>query len=423
MKELFKGYYRPTQEEFDNLWSECIFVFDTNVLFKFYRYSEATRGILLDIFSRFAERLWIPHQVALEFHYNRLTVISDQEQAYAKVRDPLSKIIPLLNSIGNQHPFINDLNIIDPIKNNIEAWLEELVKAETEHPNLLNQDTVLGIITDLFEGKTGDAYSQEKLIELFKDGEARYEKEKPPGFKDKSKKEFKIYNDTLIKDAYGDFIIWSQIIDKANEGGQPKPVIFVTDDVKEDWWLGFKGKIIGPRPELALEFKHRVGTQFYMYQTEHFMEYAKTFLDLQEQGSTLDDAIEEVRTISQYDKNTEKEKLLEELFPATLTGLSEEMKNYKPIEISGLSEAMKNYKNLDISGLSEAMKNYKHVEISGLSEAMKSYNKNLDMSGLSEAMKSYNKNLDMSGLSEAMKNYKPVEISGLSEAMKNYKLK
>ncbi|MFM2060738.1 MAG: hypothetical protein RLZZ507_408 [Cyanobacteriota bacterium] len=38
MRDLFPGYYQPTEKEFAELWKECIFSFDTNVLLHIYRY-------------------------------------------------------------------------------------------------------------------------------------------------------------------------------------------------------------------------------------------------------------------------------------------------------------------------------------------------------------------------------------------------
>lgn len=65
MRELFPGYYRPTQEEFKQMWQECIFVFDANVLLNIYRYTAKTRGELLAIFEMLKERTWLPHQAML----------------------------------------------------------------------------------------------------------------------------------------------------------------------------------------------------------------------------------------------------------------------------------------------------------------------------------------------------------------------
>jgi hypothetical protein len=81
MRDLFPGYYQPTEQEFDELWKECIFSFDTNVLLNIYRYSPQTRERLFDILEKLQERIWVTHQVGYEFHKNRLTTISQQSSA------------------------------------------------------------------------------------------------------------------------------------------------------------------------------------------------------------------------------------------------------------------------------------------------------------------------------------------------------
>ena len=48
-------------------------------------------------------------------------------------------------------------------------------------------------------------------------------------------------------------IVWKQIIRKAADTS--KDVIFVSDDLKEDWMLEFRGKKYGPRKELIKEDK------------------------------------------------------------------------------------------------------------------------------------------------------------------------
>ena len=38
MRDLFPSYYRPTDEEFKELWEKCTFIFDANVLLNLYLY-------------------------------------------------------------------------------------------------------------------------------------------------------------------------------------------------------------------------------------------------------------------------------------------------------------------------------------------------------------------------------------------------
>ncbi|MGE0024579.1 MAG: PIN-like domain-containing protein, partial [Hyphomicrobium sp.] len=86
MKDKFPGYYRPSEEEFAILWKECIFALDANVLLNLYRYPQTARDELLKIISRDPERFWIPHQAALEFQRNRLSVIAEQKNKFREVR-------------------------------------------------------------------------------------------------------------------------------------------------------------------------------------------------------------------------------------------------------------------------------------------------------------------------------------------------
>ena len=50
MKETFKGFYQPTNEDLGRIWvdPETIFIFDTHILLNIYGYAEQTRE---DFFS------------------------------------------------------------------------------------------------------------------------------------------------------------------------------------------------------------------------------------------------------------------------------------------------------------------------------------------------------------------------------------
>ncbi len=53
---------------------------------------------------------------------------------------------------------------------------------------------------------------------------------------------------------FGDLILWKEILEKLNTEGK-RPVIFVTEDVKPDWWeINGDDELVGPRQELINEF-------------------------------------------------------------------------------------------------------------------------------------------------------------------------
>ena len=289
LRQIFRGYYRPTEEEFSELWKNCIFIPDANILLNIYRYSPATCDALINIFKEISERLWITHQAALEYHHQRLNVIGQQESAYENIRGKLRDLQKNnekeLNSFS-RHPFINVKNFSEKIKGTLTEIENELDECKKKHPNLLDVDELRDNITTLFEGKVGTSYSPEKLKELYDIGKKRYERKIPPGFLDNGKDE---------ENQFGDLILWFQIIDHAKS--IKKPIIFITDDRKEDWWLKFKGKTIGPRPELIDEIYKEANVDFYMYQTEQFMTFAEKFIEREVDK----EAIKEVQEIKQFD--------------------------------------------------------------------------------------------------------------------------
>jgi hypothetical protein len=55
---------------------------------------------------------------------------------------------------------------------------------------------------------------------------------------------------------------------------EKRPVIVVTQDVKEDWWERVAGETIGPRQELVEEFYRTTGLLFHMYTLDRFVQLA-----------------------------------------------------------------------------------------------------------------------------------------------------
>lgn len=291
MKNKFHGYYQPTSEEFKDLWDNCLFTLDANVLLNLYRYTPNTRSEFIKILERISDRLWIPHQVALEYQRNRLSVISQQEKAYSEVIDDLQDASNLLESKLNEyrrHPYIDVQLIIEQTKKSFGTISKELEKKHKEHPDLLTQDDVRARITDLFDDKVGSPYTLEKLASIYLEGEKRYQANIPPGFMDaKEKKD---------NSKYGDLVLWFQIKDYAKE--KKTPVIFVCDDAKEDWWWVFSGKVNGPRPELIEEFTAYTQMQIYIYQSDRFMEFARDYFE----ETIGKKAINEVKNIRKDDE-------------------------------------------------------------------------------------------------------------------------
>lgn len=298
MRSLFESYYPPSEEFFDTLWKDSLVVLDTNVLLDMYRYSEGTREDFLAQLRKVSDRLWLPHQVGLEFSRNRPGVIAEQVNMFQKakgllgsLRDSSSKEIEKILSF-RLHPVLSRDEFKgafeDPLAG-LERKIEEYADA---HPDHFKTDPILESILTLFDGKVGDPYTEERLAELYKEGKERYAKEIPPGYED-SRGPNKKEGDR----AYGDLVLWQQIIDKAKADSAPA-VMLISNDMKEDWWWFSKGKNLGCRPELREELRSSTGALFHIYTSERFLHYAPERTQIEVKKESID----EVRTLEEQSR-------------------------------------------------------------------------------------------------------------------------
>ena len=285
MKNRFAEYYKPTDEEVQDMWSKATIVFDTNVLLDLYRYDTATRDEFIQIISFYKERLWIPYQVGWEFHRNREGVIKQNAEAYDRVQKEFcSKIDDLLKSadaLADNHPLLNMSEIKKRAKTFKSAIEKSLASQKGAHPKIDNtNDVVLDTITELFEGRTGENFTEEELCKIYEEGGKRYEKKVPPGYCDKKDKK-----SCLPQELYGDLILWKQIIKWSAE--QSTDIILVSSEEKEDWWNISDDKTKTPRVEMLKEFIEQTQRKVLIYSRTAFLENAKKNKDVKVSQKTI----------------------------------------------------------------------------------------------------------------------------------------
>lgn len=261
MRNAIKEYLEPASKEKQDLWASAVFVFDTNVLLNLYRYSAKTRNSLLAAFESFKDRVWIPYQVAFEYMRKRCEVIYETVQRYDQFKKETevftNKAVETLRLTSNDDE-------VSELKRYLYKWLDS-----NKDRNLLvlnaEEDEILEKILTIFDGRVGPQISEAEMTAIKEEGKERYEKSIPPGYKDKQKQ--KGHEDD--NNAFGDLIIWKQIIGYAKEKGVG--IVYVTHDQKEDWWNIVKGKTIGPRIELRKEFQTETQQDFHMYSMNSFI--------------------------------------------------------------------------------------------------------------------------------------------------------
>lgn len=289
MKKNFYGYYPPSTEQYERLWKEGLIVLDTNVLLNLYRLPTTARDELVSVLELLKERLWIPHQVSLEFQRRRLTVIASERKA---TEEALTATSDLVDDIKKKVDALQ----IDKRGLGIESQplLAELAKAnsqlleaiKTTHNAQLDisaTDPVRERLDALLNNRVGDGpTNQEDLDKLVIEGEDRFKEKIPPGFadsdKDKNPNEATFIFDHLkYQRKFGDLILWRQLIQHVKSTGI-KTVLLITADRKEDWWWREQGKTIGPHPELIREIRREGAVDlFWMYSSVQFVEHANKY--------------------------------------------------------------------------------------------------------------------------------------------------
>ncbi len=292
MKELFSGHFKESQENLKESWSSCVFVFDANILLNLYRYSDSTRNEFLRLLEKIKDRVWLPHRAAEEYLNNRLSVIGQQEESYDLTIKSIENLKKGLDN-ARQHPFVSK-ETMGKINSTFETLCDELKDNQKVHSKRILNDEIKESISKIFDNRVGLPFIKEELEKLITDGEERYKQKIPPGFKDASKSSgSEVFAEQCKK--YGDLIVWKQVLKHSSE--IKKGIVLVTDDNKEDWWERFKGKTIGPRPELIKEFKDATNNTFHMYKADSFLELARD--NLNEEVSR--EIVEEIREVRRRD--------------------------------------------------------------------------------------------------------------------------
>lgn len=308
---LIKIHKEVDIQDFERIWKEGIFIFDSNVLLDLYRLPESASKDLLKVLKskEFTNRIWIGFQVLVEFLNNRHEAISDQKNKFGVVRKHLTEcssqyfeILSALSGELSQLKLKQRHSLIDPDKfitaSNIESgikfvrdFIDHLDSLEKKQSDVNDRDSLQDLVLELFDGKIGEGFSKAELEKFYELGEKRYQNSIPPGYKDKGKTGSYLIDDREFIRKFGDLILWHEIIKKAKSENL-KYVVLITGDVKEDWWYEKRGKKLGPRRELLNEIYHQAPSLevFHMYDTSNFLMRARDAFNIKVQESSIKEA-------------------------------------------------------------------------------------------------------------------------------------
>lgn len=275
MNSHFPGFYRPNDAFYDKLFKEAIIVLDTNILLDFYRVSPDTSKELIKIINKLGKRIWIPYQVAYEYHKDLFSVVEGQIKKYEEAATAIETISKTFIE-KRSHPFLTN-DLYEKASATFKELLQFYDNQRDELENIIMKKSLKDKICKLFEQNVGERFTSNELEEIYKEGDDRYLRQIPPGYMDKNKQG---------KEKYGDLIVWKEILKKSKK--ESKSILLVTDDTKDDWYIRFRGKKYGPNPQLIKEFQDYTGQQLYIYTLERFLENSNK-LNIEVNSNILDE--------------------------------------------------------------------------------------------------------------------------------------
>lgn len=241
-----------------------IIILDTNVLLHIYSYSPDISEFAIKCLNAAKNDIIIPQTVSIEYKRH-------QKKEFKKMKDKISStrnyadrqlegIRERLSGVCNELKKLQlpDVELIDDvidekwsdIRKEFENYFDDRESALSMLASAWGEtDKVLEFYKELEKAKhIMQPIDQVELYGLCDTAEKRYEKNTPPGYKDKDKK-----GNGLRK--YGDYLIWWEVMRYAKK--EQADVLFVTDDVKVDWCIKRDDGSVSLREELLKEFKQK----------------------------------------------------------------------------------------------------------------------------------------------------------------------
>ncbi len=240
---------------------------DASALLHPYRLSPASRNSWLSLIeqSSATDRLFVPHQSYLEYHRNRMAVVRQQHGTLAELHKALAPLLRDLDAAVDKQRGASERTgsvAWGDVKEAVATASSGIEKAaEDAKASLVDRheardatDEVHRRVSAAIDGRVGPEPTHVELDAAYSIGEARFKKEIPPGFHDSRKDKLRRRRN------FGDVINWFQLMDRARE--VDRSATFVTEDLKDDWWLLEGRQRVGALPTLRREFGDVVGHPF-----------------------------------------------------------------------------------------------------------------------------------------------------------------
>lgn len=281
----FKHMYKPSRESSRDALKSGVIVLDANVLLNVLRYSRLAREELLAAIETVGPRCFIPHQIALEFHRNRVDVVKGRAKELnikrADFNSQQEEFTRTINQMRNRRMISAErystlAEGADELFSEAKDSVDEIKEEYDLDPRAMigNTDPISVRLEKALEGRVAVAPSEDTLNKARAEASRRKKEQIPPGFKDENG---------------GDYLWWSEVIHAPELSGE-KLLIVSDDATKGDWIYELDGIRVGPLGSLVSEFESAGGAGLWFATTHEFLSMASEVGITEVSSSTLEES-------------------------------------------------------------------------------------------------------------------------------------
>ena len=239
-------------EIIDNL----IIIPDTNILLYLYKCSFNSSQNIVELLNKVKDKIVVPYRVYEEYMAHKDGEQAKTDKKYDSFTKDLKSQVKEVNgkmsgsiSESRKYGFPN----CDQLEIRIKAYLEKISEAISDYETSLSSEkqqksVQIANVEQLIQLWKTDAKILEKpdiiqIMEFVKEGEFRYRYKMPPGYMDEEEKDKQVKKDSSKDNfagrirKYGDLFVWKAILKIGSESTPETTILFLTNDVKEDWWV------------------------------------------------------------------------------------------------------------------------------------------------------------------------------------------
>ena len=288
MKNSFPGYYPLTANELLTLFKNAKIALDANALLDLYKLPETQANKVVKILQKdnIKDRLWMPFDVAWLYHQEVNDVIMSEVGNVGSLRNHLVRSKELVAK-AKGYPYLDEDK-----SNRLNALVEEVNTFCYQQENLLLEKLanceIKSNLADLFSEKLGEAYDSAQLANIYEEGQKRYSKLIPPGYFGRE------YSDK--RKNFHDLIVWKQLLAYGKK--HSTDIIFITGQVRPDWYYVINDESLSPRQELINEFMQHTNKRYYSLGLSQFVEKCHDIYNLTIGG--YDDLQSSLKDTNQY---------------------------------------------------------------------------------------------------------------------------